>query len=40
MPPWFYVMMHPNARLSATDKDALLRGLAATLRNSPPLGGG
>jgi hypothetical protein len=40
MPPWFYVIMHPHAKLSSADKQALMRGLAATLRNSPPLGGG
>lgn len=40
MPPWFYVIVHPNASLSQTDKNDLMRGLAATLRNSPPIGGG
>ena len=40
MPPWFYVIVHPNARLSSTEKNDLMRGLAATLRNSPPIGGG
>jgi cytochrome c551/c552 len=39
MPPWYYKLMHPKARLSAAEKDALIRGLAATLRNSPSLGG-
>ncbi len=39
MPPWFYVILHPKARLSGTDKQALMRGLAATLRASPPPGG-
>jgi Haem-binding domain len=40
MPPWFYVILHPKAKLSTLDKQALVNGLAATLRNSPPLGGG
>jgi hypothetical protein len=40
MPPWYYVVLHPKAKLSSADKQALIRGLAATLRNSPPIGGG
>ena len=40
MPPWFYTLVHPNASLSAGDKNALMRGLAATLSASPPKGGG
>ena len=40
MPPWFYVLVHPNASLSSADKDALIRGLNATLTVSPPKGGG
>lgn len=40
MPPWFYVIPHPNAKLSAAEKLALMRGLAATLAASPPKGGG
>jgi heme-binding protein len=40
MPPWFYTIAHPNARLSAAEKDALIRGLSATLAASPPKGGG
>ena len=32
MPPWYYTVMHPKARLSAAEKEALIRGLAATLR--------
>ena len=39
MPPWYYKLLHPKSRLSAAEKDALMRGLAATLRNSPPVGG-
>ena len=40
MPPWYYVVMHANAKLSATEKDALARGLQATFAASPPRGGG
>ena len=40
MPPWFYVIMHPKANLSKTDQTALMNGLAATFRKSPPIGGG
>jgi hypothetical protein len=40
MPPWFYVILHPKAKLSAADKTALMKGLAATFRASPPIGGG
>jgi hypothetical protein len=40
MPPWFYPLMHPKANLSQADQQRLAAGLAATFRNSPPLGGG
>lgn len=40
MPPWFYTLPHPRANLTAAEKDALIRGLAATLAASPPKGGG
>jgi heme-binding protein len=40
MPPWFYPLMHPKARLSQADQQNLIAGLAATFRNSPPRGGG
>ena len=40
MPPWFYPLMHPNAKLSQADQQKLIAGLAATFRNSPPKGGG
>lgn len=40
MPPWFYVIMHPSAKLSATEKQDLMRGLAATFQRSPPIAGG
>lgn len=31
MPPWYYVVLHPRARLSAEEKNELIRGLNATL---------
>ncbi len=40
MPPWFYTIVHANANLSATERDALIRGLTATLTASPPIAGG
>ena len=40
MPPWFYTILHSNAKLSPAEKDALVNGLNATLAKSPPLGGG
>jgi hypothetical protein len=40
MPPWFYTILHSNAKLSPGEKDALINGLNATLAKSPPLGGG
>lgn len=40
MPPWFYTLLHANASLNTADKNALIRGLAATLAASPPKGGG
>lgn len=30
MPPWFYNLLHPEARLSAGEKEALIAGLLAT----------
>lgn len=42
MPPLFYLLTHPNARLSPAEKEALIRGLENTLRLSgmPPRGAG
>ena len=40
MPPWYYEIQHPKSKLSAADQQALMRGLGATFRNSPPIGGG
>ena len=36
MPPWFYEVAHAESRLDPADKDALVRGLRATLAASPP----
>ncbi len=38
MPPWTYTPVHPSARLSASEKDALVSGLRATFAASPPGG--
>jgi hypothetical protein len=40
MPPWYYTVEHSNAKLSSAERQRLLDGMAATLRNSPPAGGG
>ena len=34
MPPWFYVIMHPEAKLSDSEKQALIDGLLATTGQS------
>ena len=39
MPPWFYVLIHPHAGLSKSEKAQLVAGLQATLAKSPPKGG-
>lgn len=31
MPPWYYVLAHPDASLSPSERQALIRGLQATL---------
>jgi mono/diheme cytochrome c family protein len=31
MPPWFYLPMHPNARLTAAEKQALMEGAEKSL---------
>ena len=36
MPPWYYKLMHGAADLSAAEKKALGRGLAATIARDPP----
>jgi cytochrome c551/c552 len=35
MPPWFYVIMHPKAKLSSSEKQALIDGLTKTIAQSP-----
>ena len=40
MPPWFYVLLHSKAKLSSSQKQALISGLNATLAKSPPKGKG
>ena len=30
MPPWYYVILHPQAKLSSVERQALIRGLGAT----------
>jgi hypothetical protein len=40
MPPAIYKLMHPTARLSGSDNDALIKGLVATFAADPPKGGG
>jgi mono/diheme cytochrome c family protein len=36
MPPWFYVLPRPHARLSVAERDALVRGLEATFGREKP----
>ncbi len=38
MPPWYYSVVHPLSRLSDAEREALARGLEATLRADPPPG--
>ncbi len=45
MPPWYYLPLHPRAKLSPGEKEDLLQGLAATIAKDsppqpPPRGGG
>lgn len=40
MPPWFYTPLHPAARLSNADREALIAGIEHTFAASPPIGGG
>ena len=30
MPPWYYAILHPQAKLSSAERQALIRGLVAT----------
>lgn len=34
MPPWYYVILHPNAALNDTEKQQLIDGLQKTLQQS------
>ncbi len=36
MPPWFYLPMHPEARLTAADKQALIDGAGKSLGPQAP----
>ena len=36
MPPWFYVLPRPHARLSAAERDRLIAGLEATFGRGEP----
>jgi mono/diheme cytochrome c family protein len=36
MPPWYYVLMHSKANLSAVERQALIQGLGATLAQDRP----
>lgn len=33
MPPWYYIIQHPTAKLSDQEKQQLIQGLQATLAN-------
>ena len=37
MPLWDYLLMHPEAKLSDAEKEALITGLQTTLDNDPPI---
>jgi hypothetical protein len=36
MPPWFYLPMHPEARLTPEERAALARGLRKSLNGATP----
>ena len=38
MPPWFFLPLHPEARLSAVEKESLIRGLTVTVAPTPQVG--
>jgi len=40
MPPFYYTWMHSSAKLSGAEKLQLIAGWQATMRRSPPIGGG
>lgn len=37
MPLSSYLLMHPNAKLTQSEKDALIAGLTATMQQDPPI---
>jgi cytochrome c551/c552 len=37
MPLWDYLPLHPEAKLSTAEQEALIAGLEATLANDPPI---
>jgi hypothetical protein len=37
MPRWDYLLMHPDAKLTAAEKTQLLAGLQATFQQDPPI---
>lgn len=37
MPPWDYLLLHPEARLTPAEQQALIDGLKQTLANDPPI---
>jgi hypothetical protein len=39
MPPWYYAILHSDARLSEEEKQRLIDGLRATFEASPPVEG-
>ncbi|MEZ4861787.1 MAG: heme-binding domain-containing protein [Caldilineaceae bacterium] len=39
MPLQSYLIMHPNAKLTQSEKDALIAGLTATMQQDPPVPG-
>lgn len=36
MPPWYYVLLHPDANLSPAEKQQLMQGLQNSLRQGTP----
>lgn len=40
MPPWYYKLMHPAAKLSQSERERLVAGLKVTFEKSPPVPGG
>lgn len=38
MPPWYFTLLHSNAKLSKLEREQLARGLQSTIAKSPPPG--